>query len=62
MNIVRGTKVRWIEGTSYIKGRVKKIYEKTTKSLTEQLETAFLIKIDNGATIIKNSDEVEKAF
>jgi hypothetical protein len=62
MNIVRGSKVRWIEGTSYIKGRVKKIYEKTTKSLSEQLETALLIKLDNGSTIIKNSNEVEKAF
>ncbi len=62
MRIVKGTKVRWMEGTSYIKGRVKKIYEKASRSFSEQLETAFLIKLDNGTTVIKDSKEVEKAF
>ena len=62
MHIVKGTKVCWMEGTSYIKGRVKKIYEKAGASFSEHLETAFLIKVDNGATVIKNAKDVEKAF
>lgn len=62
MNIAKGTKVRWMEGTSYIKGRVKKIYEKASRNISEQLEKDFLIKLENGSTVIKNSTEVEKAF
>jgi hypothetical protein len=60
MNIVRGSKVKWKEGTSYIKGRVTKIYEKATRTLTE-LDKAFLIRQENGMLVIKNASEIEKA-
>lgn len=61
MNIVRGTKVKWKDGTLYIKGRVKKIYEKATKTINEQLDIAFLIRQENGVLVIKNANEIEKA-
>lgn len=60
MKIVRGSKVKWKEGTSYLKGRVKKIYEKAGTALSE-LDKAFLIKQENGSMVIKHFDEVEKA-
>lgn len=60
MKIVRGSKVQWKDGKSYIKGRVKKIYEKAGTALSE-LDKAFLIKQDNGSMIIKHFDEIEKA-
>jgi len=61
MSIVRGTQVKWKEGASYIKGRVKKIYEKATSTINEHLEHDFLIRQENGVVVIKNAKEIEKA-
>lgn len=60
MRIVRGTKVKWKDGKSYIKGRVKAIYKKATRTLNDQMEQAFLIRQENGMLVIKKAGEVEK--
>jgi hypothetical protein len=60
MRIVRGTKVKWKEGSLYLKGRVRKIYEKATASISDKIEKDFLIRQENGAFVIKNGSELEK--
>ncbi|MFN6944041.1 MAG: hypothetical protein ACK4ND_03770 [Cytophagaceae bacterium] len=61
MRIGKGTLVRWKKGEEYTQGRIELAYRKATKSPRREngIRKAFLIKQEDGRTIMKMDDEIE---
>ncbi|WMJ71823.1 hypothetical protein RCC89_01355 [Cytophagaceae bacterium ABcell3] len=59
MRIGKGTLVRWKKGNEYSQGRVELAYKKAGKAPREDNKKAFLIRQDDGGTVMKMDSEIE---